>query len=440
MTPINNKSETNFFTDDRPMGRGQIMAILLVILVAILDGYDLIAMALVAPVVSAEWSIGKAQLGLLLAGSLVGMAAGSLLLAPQADRFGRRPLVLFSLALATVGTLISGMSHGITELLASRVVTGIGLGALVPLLATAASEYANARSRSFVVACSSIGLPLGGALGGIVAALLLKQHHWHWVFLSGTIAGAIMFVVAFLVMPESPAFLVARRPKDALERLNRVLVRWGYAPLASLPQAGAPAENSYRVLFAPALRPETLRLAGVNVLMVVAGYYMMNWAPQIIAGEGFTASTASMVSSTASLIGFSGPLVFGALATRFAPTRLAVFTMLCFAAALAALGMVPPALSLLITTVSVCAVCMSATAALFSAIVVQTFPANVRASAIGVTMGIGRVASGLGPYLAGLMFGAGWSRAHVSLSFATLAVGAAILMSLVRRQPKPASA
>lgn len=60
----------------------------------VIDGLDVMAMAFTASRVAAEWALSGAQLGLLLSASLVGMALGSLLAAPRADRFGRRPLLL----------------------------------------------------------------------------------------------------------------------------------------------------------------------------------------------------------------------------------------------------------------------------------------------------------------------------------------------------------
>ncbi len=437
MTSTQAGSENSRITDDRPMTWRQITAILLVMMISILDGYDLIAMALVAPVVSTQWGIDKAVLGMLLASGLVGMAIGSLGLTPLADKVGRRPMVLGALALITLATVVSGISTTLTELLLSRVVTGIGLGTLVPLLSTMNAEFANTRSRPFVVACTSVGLPLGGAIGGLVTALVLRENHWHWVFLTGAIAGAVLFVVAALALPESPAFLIAKRPKGALERLNKILLGWGHPPLPALPEVQQGVRTGYRVMFTPALLPHVLRLGAINILLVVGGHYLMNWAPQIIAGEGFTPGTASMVSSTASMVGFAGPILLGALATRFGAGRMASLSMIAMAMGLAAVGLVPPLLTLFIIAVSAAAVGMSSSAAMFQAIVVQTFPAGVRVSAMGLVMGVGRLASGLGPYLAGVMFAAGMTRATVSLSFAALALLAAVLMMGVR-PAKPA--
>lgn len=85
-------------------------------------------MAFVAPAVSRDWQLDKAVLGLLLSSGLLGMAAGSIFVAPLADRLGRRTVVLGCLALMTAGAAASALSTSVVLLAASRVVTGSGSG------------------------------------------------------------------------------------------------------------------------------------------------------------------------------------------------------------------------------------------------------------------------------------------------------------------------
>src|SRR5438045_5256398 len=68
----------------------QALAIALCIALNMLDGFDILAMSFSASGVKAAWNLPNAELGELFSAGLVGMAAGSLLLAPCADVFGRR--------------------------------------------------------------------------------------------------------------------------------------------------------------------------------------------------------------------------------------------------------------------------------------------------------------------------------------------------------------
>ncbi len=422
--------------DDLPMTRRQILAIALAIGIAVLDGYDVSSMSFVAPVLGKAWGIDKAALGILLSSGLAGMALGSLGLAPFADKFGRKPVTLCALAIVTIGALACGMSESMTQLVLARAFTGIGMGSLVSSLATLNAEFSNARNRSFAVASTAIGLPLGGAIGGLVAAFVLKSADWHWVFLIGGMVGAVITALTVFLLPESPRFLIEQRPRNALQRLNRVLAQLGHEPLAELPAAQKSTEAvSYRALFAPSNAPHTIRFIVSIVLVVIGGHYIINWLPQIVTTLGFTASTGSLVASTASLAGVAAPLIFGALTRRFDTLKMAAFVMCGFGVALAGIGFVPPILWMFVLVACSASFFLSGSAAMIQASMVQTFSPNMRATAIGFVMGLGRVAAGLGPLLAGYLFAAGMTRGAVSLTFGLLAVTAGLLVSIRRKQP-----
>lgn len=442
MSTTSNMSASHRLYDDSPMTRRQILAIVLTIGIAVLDGYDVSSISFVAPVLSKAWGIDKAALGILLASGLVGMAVGSLGLAPFADKFGRKPITLWALAVVTAGALACGLSESMTQLGLARAFTGIGMGSLVSSLATLNAEFANARNRSFAVASTAIGLPLGAAIGGVIAAMVLKSADWHWVFLIGAMVGAVITLLAAVLLPESPKFLIEQRPRNALQRLNRVLGQLGHQPVAALPPAQKSAAEavSYRALFAPARAADSIRFIVCLVLIVIGGYYILNWLPQIVTTLGFAASTGSLVASIASVAGVAAPLLFGALTRRFDTLKMAAFVMCGFGAALIGIGFVPPILWIFVLVACSASFFLSASAAMLQASMVQTFPASMRATAIGFVMGLGRVAAGLGPFLAGHMFAAGMSRGTVSLTFALLAITAGLLVSLRRRQPALAAA
>lgn len=435
MSSTSNLAASHRLFDDLPMTRRQILAIVLSIGIAVLDGYDVSSMSFVVPVLGKAWNIDKAALGMLLASGPLGMAVGSLGLAPFADKFGRKSITLCALVVVTVGALACGLSESMTQLLLARAFTGIGMGALVPSLATLNAEFSNARNRSFAVASTAIGLPLGAAIGGIVAAVVLKSVDWHWVFLIGAMAGAVMTLLAVALLPESPRYLIEQRPKNALARLNRVMLQLGHAPVAQLPAIQKPEAVAYRALFAPAMAADSIRFIACIVLVIIGGHYLINWLPQIVTSLGFTPSTGGLVASTASLAGVGAPLIFGALTRRYDTLKMATVVICGFSAMLMGIGFVPSILWMFVLVACGASFFLSGAAALIQASMVQAFPASMRATAIGFVMGLGRVAAGLGPFLAGQMFAAGMTRAGVSLTFALLALSAGLLLGLRRRQP-----
>ena len=142
----------------RPMSRLQIFAVAVSVALNALDGFDVLAITFAAPGIARDWGIGPAQLGVALSSGLVGMALGSLLLAPFGDRHGRRRRV--------------GHEHDPQAILQPEPLDGKGRGGR-PLAATVHRHPANLtvnrapRPRQFAEAGSE-GVDSGGAAVGDV--------------------------------------------------------------------------------------------------------------------------------------------------------------------------------------------------------------------------------------------------------------------------------
>lgn len=422
-------SEVRRRIDEAPLSSGQILVVALLVLMAVADGYDLLAIALVAPVVSHDWGIAKAALGIVLAAGLIGMAAGSLVISPLADTRGRKPIVVAGLILTSAGTILSAFTHTPLQLGACRLITGIGIGTMGPLITTMAAEFANARRRGFVVSLSTLGQPLGGLICGITAATVLRHHSWTWIFLLGGVGTAAMIPLVIMALPESPSFLISRRPAGALDRLNHVLVRFGQPPTPKLPLQPVIARTSYRALFTSGLAAVTLRLTLINVLVIMAAYYVISWLPQLVADAGFAPSTAGLVSVVVSVVGIPGGVLMGALSAGAGPNRLAAIAMIGFGIAIAALGFAPPVLSIILLCSGACGFFLSGSLGVFYAAVADSFTPLTRASGVGFVSGVARAFSALGPALAGIMFQVGATRGQVSLLFAVAVILAGLLFA-----------
>jgi MFS family permease len=408
------------------MLRLQIFLVVLVVVISALGSFDIQIMALVAPVVGKAWAVGKATMGIVLASSLFGMAGGALLLSPLADVVGRRPMLLGGLALMSIGTIISAMSHQVWELAASRAITGLGAGMMLALTNTLAAEFSSARRRSFAVSTTIFGLYLGAILGSLVTSVVLIGHPWNWVFIIATAVGAVLFALVFVIFPESPVFLMARVSPNALSKLNKMLARLGHAEISALPVRNQPLRST-STAFDSGTVGIAATLAVALILFSLAGFYVTNWLPQLITDAGFRPSTASLVSAVGGSVGMISCLSAGALGARIRPIIIASFAMVFTGLGLALLGSVPPTLTMLMFVTGIYALFHSAGLSSFNAAMTSSFSPLARVSGTGLVMGLGLLASGLGPYTAGLLFAAGGTRMSVSLIFA----GAAVLAGLV---------
>jgi len=424
--------------DASPMTRTQIVVIGVAVLLAALDGYDVLGMAFAAPAVSRAWHLDKAVIGLLLSTSLMGMAIGSIFLAPLADTLGRKSVVFGGVLLMILGSLLSAFSHTAPLLGACRVLTGVGIGVMVPLTTTLASEFASAKGRTFAVATTTTGYAAGSAIGGLVAAILLKRYEWPTIFLSGAVVGLALLPVAAFALPESPAFLITRRTTDALECLNTVLSRLRRPVLAALPEAPPARRASYAALFTPGLIGMTLTYCAVMILVSSATYYLLNWMPQLVADAGFTPSQGSLVSAMPAVVGLVAGLLWGLAANRFGAARLAGIAAVGLGCGMIAFGFTPPVLGLFMLASGVCGAFAGGCAGLFYATMAATLPPLMRVTGIGLVVGLGRVFSAAAPAVAGLLFTVGMTRSEVSLIFAGAPIVAGVLLFIVSRQrPAP---
>ena len=137
--------------NEKPMTGFQWRVIALCFLINMLDGFDVLVMAFTAVSVSAHWSLSGTQLGYLLSAGFVGMAAGSLFIAPWADRFGRRPLILAGVSVAGTGMVLSSFAATPEILGMLRFLTGLGVGGLLASSYVIAGEYASKRWRGLAI-------------------------------------------------------------------------------------------------------------------------------------------------------------------------------------------------------------------------------------------------------------------------------------------------
>lgn len=424
--------------DAMPMSRAQSMAVGITCALSALDGYDVLSVTFAAPGISRDWHTGKDALGLVLSAGLAGMALGSLALAPLADRFGRRRLVIACLAIMMSAMFLSAFTSTIGQLVACRILTGVGIGAMVPVITPLSAEYANARRRTLAISIMALGYPIGGTAGGLLAALLLVWFNWPAVFLLGGFAALLLLPAVLRWMPEPPSFLLERPNAKSLSRLNMYLARCGAPALERLPERGEwPATGGYREIFAPGQLGTTLRITVVNLLYITTVYYMLSWMPQMIADTGSSPSAATAVAALAALAGVVSQLVVGLSGAGPKVKLLIPAVMLGAGATTALFGLVPPSLVVLAPAAALVGAFLYAGISGLYAAIVYSFHPRMRATGVGFVMGIGRAAGAIAPALAGWLFALGATRGLVSVAFSISAVVAGLLLLGLRHPADP---
>lgn len=418
--------------DREPMSRTQWGVVWLMVGLNALDGFDVLSISFASPGISAAWGVDRGALGFVLSMELIGMALGSLTLGRLADRVGRRATILFCLCLMTAGMLGAATAHDVVTLSVWRVLTGIGIGGMLAATNAAVAEVANAKRRALCVVLMAAGYPVGTIIGGSISAVLLAHYGWQSVFVFGAIATAA-FIPLALWAPESISFLMHKRAPDALARVNATLARMGRPPVASLPEdTPAPKRNALAELFSGTLTQATALLTLAYLAHIMTFYFILKWIPKIVVDMGFAPPLAAGVLVWASIGGATGSLLLGLLTARLRLLPLTIAAMLASVALVAAFGRGQSDLAGLSAVAAVAGFATNAGVVGLYAIIAQSFPTHLRATATGFIIGVGRGGSALAPALAGLLFAAGYPLATVAILMSLGSAVAALALFALR--------
>ena len=382
------------------------------------EGYDVQAMALAAPLVAKAWSLSHGSVGLLLSSSVIGQVAGSFLLSPLGDRWGRRPSILLGLLFAGLATLGGAFAPDYTSLLITRVVAGLFLGLALSNTTAIAMEVVPARWRVMAVVIVSCGLPLGGALGGILVGRLLPDYGYAAVFYVGGFATLALFGLCAAFLPESPAMLVRKPVLRA--RLHRVLERLGADDLegTEITAGERPLRPPVAELFTAERRSATLLLWVLNFANLSLVYFFVMWLPSLFVGSGMSSSAAVVAMSMFSGSGIVGGLVLAGLLPRAG----AIVTLgACYVGTIAAVLIFSTLMAgstEFYIVLAVCGALIVGSQFALNAYVNMFYPADIRATGAGYALGAGRFGAILAPLVGGVVL------ARVPSPGAAFAIGA----------------
>lgn len=422
--------------DAGPMGYRQWFAVAITVGLNALDGFDVLSISFASPGIAKEWGISQSILGWVLSMELLGMAIGSVLLGGVADRIGRRPTILACLTAMTLGMYGAGLAGGVDQLLAWRLLTGLGIGGMLAAINAAAAEFSSVRSRSLAMSLMVIGYPIGGVLGGLVVQQLLVAGGWRDVFAFGAWATAAFIPLVWLFVPETPAFLDRRGGAKALEKANRILAGFGHAPVSQLSCAPeGEQKRSLADIFKPQLIATTLLITFAYFAHITSFYFIIKWVPKIVVDLGFAPAAAAGVLTWANVGGATGGALFGLIAARAGLKRLTMATLVATTGLIIWFGSGADDLAGLAMMVAVVGLFTNAAIVGLYALFAQIFPTHVRATGTGFAIGVGRGGAALAPVMGGYLFQAGLELQAVAAIMGAGSILAAFALGFVKVRP-----
>ncbi|MEP9395666.1 MFS transporter [Gordonia sp. VNK1] len=414
----------------------------LCVVLNVLDGYDVMAMAFTAKSIKTEFALSGATLGVLISAGLVGMAIGAMALGPVADRIGRRPLILASVAMAAAGTALSATAAAPWQLGVWRVLTGLGIGGILASTTVIASEYSSSRWRGLAISIYTAGYGVGATLGGLAAVGLQSEYGWRAVLVVGAVLTGVVLVVLAVSLPESIDYLMMRARPGDLERVNSIARRIGQEPVTALaPAAERGNEGSGRIgdLFSRGRARGTVLLWAAFFATMYGFYFVNSWTPSLLETAGLTKDQSATAGMMLTIGGTIGSVAFGVVASRWsARTVLIAFTFLSAAVMVLFIVSISMLAVALVLGVLIGGLINGCIAGLYTLAPAQ-YGASIRTTGVGWAIGIGRAGAILAPSLTGVLLDSGWSPRQLYFGVAVVVVLAAVALLAMRRADDPAA-
>ncbi|MBL8264830.1 MFS transporter [Steroidobacter sp.] len=414
-----------------PLGRYRWQVVLSCWLIAVLDGFDVQSMAFVAPVLAPLWQIPKAVMGQVLTAGVVGLLIGSLLAGRLCDRYGRRPVLLGAVLLVSAGSLLSSLAGDVTQLIVTRVLTGIGLGGVMVACLSLTAEYAPDSARASVVIAMYVGFPIGGSLAGLLAAPLIQQFGWQAVFVVGGIAPLVLIAILWRFIPESLRFsaLAGAAPERIGAIVSRIAPEYSYQPGDRFIVEQAPeARASLAQLFANGRSLGTVLFWFICFANLLVLYLLINWLPSILKQAAASQAAANLAAVMFNVGGILGAVALGRAADKLGAVR--TLTAAYFLAAITVWLLARSGGGSVLAVIALAGAGVMGAQFCVTAVVTAFYPTEIRSTGVGAALGFGRVGSLAGPLLGGWALGTGMPPAQifVLLAIPMLACGLATLL------------
>lgn len=420
--------------DQRPLGRIQLGAIAMCILIAVLDGFDAQIIGMLAPAIAKQLAIPVSSFTPVFVAGQVGMLIGAVLLAPLADKYGRKLIIVASTLIFGGLTMATAFATTIDQLALLRLLTGVGLGGALPNAIALAAEYSPKRHARTTVATLMCGMPLGAVLGGLSSSVLLPIYGWQSLFILGGVLPLIVALFAMMMLPESARYLAAKA--GAGQRLTNLMRR--IAPdLDQGQRYAAVSQNASKVLlrelFTDGRARGTILLWIPYFMNLVVIYFIVSWLPSVLTAAGHLPTSGIAALSSFSVGGVIGCLIQGPLMNRYGARKVLLIQLVSYAMFAAILAQYTQNLAVTVALCMMIGVAVNAAQAGFNVMASEIYPTHMRATGIGCAVGAGRVGSICGPVAGGTLLAAGWDASSIFLAGVIPALIAATAVALNRQ-------
>ncbi len=402
--------QVSHFLDEHGLGSFQINLLFWSVLIALIDGYDIAAVAFAAPHLIQEWHIPPKSLGLVLTASNFGVLFGSQIFGWVGDRYGRKTSLIICNLLFGVFTYWAAYSTNLTELFWLRSIAGLGIGGVIPNVVAINAESAPRNLRATLAIIATGLVPIGGALAGFAAAALIPQYGWPILFEIGGVVPIVFAIAAIYGLTELIKYMTlheSQRPK--MERLIAAIrPDFKVPPNARFvieDETQFPSSNP-RYLFHNGLEVITPLTWLIFILNLMGYFFLISWTPTLLVSAAKASQTVAALTGAGLQVGGTvGALVLCWWLQRQRFLAIAIL----FLIAVPVVGSIGYA-GLSSTSALVFAAFLAGAVVLgiqsgINVVGAMIYPTSLRANGSGWQLGLGRFGAIIGPLAGTLLVG-----------------------------------
>lgn len=411
---MNNKTMISEIIDRMGVTRFSMRIFVIIGLVLFFDGLDFMIVSYTMPQIAADWGLSKVMTGSLVSYGMLGLILGGLIIGPTSDKIGRKKSIIIGCLVYSLANLPIYFAPNIEFYAVFRVLSGVGIGAVVSAATTTVSEFAPTKRRGIMTASVYAFYGLGYICAALLGMYVVPAYGWRLCYLLGA-TPAIYGFIMIKVLPESPYWLASKgRAAEAIQVLNRAerisnraITSIGPDDLFIPPP---PKKVGVRALLTKDFRRMTIALWVLTFFGLMLNYGITTWMPTLLMSKGYGLTKSYTFALMGNLSVVFGSAITGFTADYFGRKKNLIFTYILAIISLVLVGL--SQITWAMVTFSIAAqVFVAIGQSGLNPIQAESFPTEFRNTGISWTQGFGRFGGLLIPLIVGglVQMGIGFS-------------------------------
>jgi len=353
------------------------------------DALDVALLSFIMPVIKVSWHLTAGQLGAVSAVTSLGMIFGALGCGYLADKWGRKPVLIGTLLLFSVGNLLLALTPNVGWFLLIRFITGMGLGGELPVAATIIADNFKGTQRARMLVLVDSFWAFGWIIASLLAFLVIPRYGWRVTVL----ITALMGVYALLMRRHLPSSTQKSQPTKRLA-----------------------LGEAWQRVWSTQYRRTTFCLSILWFVIMFVYYGLFLWLPSVLVLRGFSMVHGFGYTVLMSLAQLPGYYLAAWLIDKMARKTILTLYLLGTIVSASVFGLASSSVMILVSGACLSFFMLGAWGIMI-AFTPGQFDVAVRGFGMGVAQSVGRVGATIGPFLIGALITLGFTISMIFMVF-----------------------